>query len=119
MMTDLSSINQQGAASEMMMKRQFEAAQSKVNQAATSGNKSQMEISARKSAEEFEAMFLTQMLQPMFENIEVNGGMGGGHAEKMFRTMMVDEMGKGMARSGGIGLSDSIYKEILKMQEAG
>jgi Rod binding domain-containing protein len=32
--------------------------------------------------------------------------------------MQVEEFGKAMARSGGIGLADSIYQQIIKMQEA-
>ena len=31
--------------------------------------------------------------------------------------MMVQEYGKAIARSGGIGIADSVQREILKMQE--
>ena len=30
---------------------------------------------------------------------------------------MVDEMGKSMAEAGGIGIADSIQREILRLQE--
>lgn len=71
----------------------------------------------RKTAEDFEAFFLGQMLQPMFANISPEAPFGGGHAEKMWQGLMVDEMGKAMSRAGGIGLADSIHREILKLQE--
>ena len=73
---------------------------------------------AAKIAEDFEAFFLGQMLQPMFEGLEAAPPFGGGHAEKIWRTMMVDEMGKAMAKAGGIGIADSVQREILRLQEA-
>ena len=74
-------------------------------------------VQARKVAEEFEAVFLGQMLQPMFENIEPAEPFGGSSSEKMWRTMQVEEYGKALARSGGIGIADSVFREIIKTQE--
>lgn len=71
---------------------------------------------ARKVADEFESMFIAQMLAPMFEPLETDGITGGGSAERAFRPMLVDEYAKEMAKQGGIGLSDQIYAEILRMQ---
>lgn len=73
---------------------------------------------ARKSAEEFEGMFLSQMFGHVFEGLKTDGPFGGGHAEKMYRSLMVDEYGKTMARAGGIGIADQVMKEILRNQEA-
>ena len=33
--------------------------------------------------------------------------------------MMVEQYGKSIARSGGIGIADSVEREILKLQEIG
>ena len=73
---------------------------------------------ARKVSQEFEAVFLSQMLQPMFANIKAEEPFGGGPGDEIWRSMQLDEIGKAMARSGGIGLSDFIYQQILKAQEA-
>jgi Rod binding domain-containing protein len=73
---------------------------------------------ARKAAEEFEAMFLSQMFGHIFEGIKADGAFGGGHAEKIYRSLLVDEYGKTMARAGGIGIADQVMKEILRHQEA-
>jgi len=70
-----------------------------------------------KKAEEFEAFFLSQMLQPMFQNIEAAEPFGGGNAERMWRSMQVDELGKAFAKAGGIGLAQSVMKEMLRLQE--
>ena len=71
----------------------------------------------RQTAIDFEAFFLGQILQPMFASINVEPPYGGGHAEKIWRSMMVDEIGKAMANAGGIGIADSIQREILRLQE--
>ncbi|HEY9164309.1 MAG TPA: rod-binding protein [Magnetovibrio sp.] len=71
----------------------------------------------RKTAEEFEAVYLSQMLRPMFDGIEVEAPFGGGQAEDMYRSLMVDEYGKSIAKSGGIGIADQVVREMLRMQE--
>ncbi|MEQ8602035.1 MAG: rod-binding protein [Marivibrio sp.] len=73
---------------------------------------------AREAAVDFEAVFLTQMLKPMFDEIDADGPFGGGQAEAINRDMLVDEYGQMLARSGGVGLADKIMSEILKMQES-
>lgn len=72
---------------------------------------------AREAAESFEAIFISQMLAPMFESLPSDGPFGGGHAEKIFRSMQVEELGKAIAGSGGLGIADSVMREILKAQE--
>ena len=72
----------------------------------------------RKAAEDFEAVFVSQMLAPMFKGISTDGLFGGGHAEQVWRSMMVDEMGKSVAANGSIGLADSIEAHLLRLQEA-
>ena len=72
---------------------------------------------AQRVGREFEQMFLSQMLQPMFEGIEPDKNFGGGYAEKTMRSLQLDEFAKGMAKSGGIGLSNAIARDIIRMQE--
>ncbi len=76
------------------------------------------EEQARKIARDFESFFLSQMLQPMFRDTAPEAPFSGGAGEDAWRSMQVDEYGKAIARSGGIGISDMIYREILKSQEA-
>ena len=71
----------------------------------------------RKTAQEFEASFLSQMLQPMFANLSAAKPFGGGTGEDMWRSLQVDEYGKAIAQKGGIGLADSVFREMLKLQE--
>lgn len=71
---------------------------------------------AKKVAEEFESMFIAQMLAPMFESLDTDGPFGGGSAERAFRPMLIEEYAKQMSAQGGIGISDQVYTEILRLQ---
>jgi Rod binding domain-containing protein len=71
---------------------------------------------AKAVAEQFERMFISEMLAPMFQGIETDGPMGGGNAEATFRPMLIDQYADAIAKGGGIGIADSVLKEILRMQ---
>jgi len=72
----------------------------------------------RQVAEEFEAVFLAQMTEQMMgESTEAS--FGGGPGESAFKSMLNEEYAKVMAKSGGIGLADSLAREILALQESG
>ena len=70
----------------------------------------------RRTAQDFEATFLAQMLRPMFEGLSTEAPFGGGHAEETWRGFMIDEMGKQISRAGGIGLADQVMAEMIRMQ---
>ncbi|MEJ0027510.1 MAG: rod-binding protein [Rhizomicrobium sp.] len=72
---------------------------------------------AKKAAEQFESVFITQFVGEMFNGISTDGPFGGGQGESMFRSLLMDEYGKQMAAQGGFGLSDAIQRELLKTQE--
>ena len=72
---------------------------------------------ARQAAEEFEAVFLSQMLEGMFQQTEQDSAFGGGPGEKAFSGILHEEYAKVMSQSGGIGLADRLTAEILKFQE--
>ena len=71
----------------------------------------------RHAAEEFEAVFLSQMLGHMFSGIRTDGFFGGGQSEGMFRSLMINEYGRLISQSGGIGIADAVMAEMLEMQE--
>lgn len=75
------------------------------------------QLAARRTAEEFESVFLAQFAQTLFSGVKSDGPFGGGPAEDMFKSLLAGEYGKTMARSGGIGIADTVYREILKSQE--
>lgn len=75
------------------------------------------ERKARETAESFEAVFLSQILKSMSIGLKSDGPFGGGHSEEIFQDVMNEEIAKQIARNGGVGLSDAVYREILKTQE--
>lgn len=72
---------------------------------------------ARKTADEFEAMFLTQMLEHMSSGIKTDGPFGGGQGEAMFRSLMNQEYADMLSKRGGVGIADHVYRQILALQE--
>lgn len=71
----------------------------------------------RQAAEDFEAMFISQMLAPVFAELGQDELFGGGPGTQVYRSMMVQEYGKAIARSGGLGIAASVEREMLKLQE--
>jgi Rod binding domain-containing protein len=106
----LSNSNGQAQASKLS------AAKASLELARTNGGD---EKAAREAAEQFEAVFISQFLAPMFETVSTEGPFGGGHAESVYRGFMVEEIGKAVAKNGGFGIADTVYGEILRMQSGG
>ncbi len=79
--------------------------------------KTAKELSAKRAADEFEAIFISQMLKSMSVGVKTDGMFGGGQSEAIYKDLMNEELGKVMTSKGGIGMSDAIYREILKNQE--
>jgi flagellar protein FlgJ len=72
-----------------------------------------------KAAQEFEAMFITEMFGHVFNAMDIDETFGGGRGEEIFRGLMVQEYGKMMSHNGtGIGIAKDIKAALLKMQEA-
>lgn len=73
--------------------------------------------SGDRAAQDFEAMFMTQMLEPMFQGLDVDPTFGGGHGEKIMRTFLLQEYGKIIAKSGHLGIAASVKSEMIRAQE--
>jgi Rod binding domain-containing protein len=83
----------------------------------TLATKNKKDAEFDKAAKEFVSMFISEMLSHMFSTTEVDPMFGGGQSEEIWRDMMVEEYSKNIAASGGIGLSDAIKAQMIKMQE--
>lgn len=69
-----------------------------------------------RAAQEFESVFIGEMLAPMFEGIDTEGLGGGGIGEEMFRPMLIERYAEAIAHAGGIGVAQSIVAEFTRMQ---
>lgn len=72
------------------------------------------------SAKQYEAVFVTQMLNSMFENVDFSPmSEGSSAAEDTYKGMMMTEYGKSLSVKGpGIGLAPSLYSALLQRQIA-
>lgn len=68
-------------------------------------------------ASDFEAQFISQMLENMFATVDTKESLGGDESEDVYRSMLVDEYGKVISRAGGIGVADHVKREMLRLQE--
>lgn len=72
---------------------------------------------ARATAEQFEGVFLNQMLSAMFEGVGDNDIFSGGYAEETYRGLLTETYADTLTKAGGIGIADSIMRELISLQE--
>lgn len=75
------------------------------------------DAAARKTARDFEAVFIGQMTQMMMETAQPEGDFSGGHGEEMFRGVLAEQLGTAIAKRGGIGLAPSVLDQIIRLQK--
>ena len=80
--------------------------QNKVQQQVKQGSK------LYKACQDFEAIFIKQMLNVMRKTIKKSGLLDGGFAEEVFEDMLYDEYAKRMSENAHFGLSDTLYKQL-------
>ncbi|MFA7276532.1 MAG: rod-binding protein [Pseudobdellovibrionaceae bacterium] len=73
---------------------------------------------AAQAAQDFEAVFIAEMLKPVFDSVEVDPLFGGGKGEEVFRGLLEQEYAKIIAKQGGIGLADDVMRDLIKAQES-
>lgn len=69
------------------------------------------------AAKDFEAMFVTEMMKPMFEGLEVDENFGGGKGEEIFQGFLREQYGKMIAETGQLGIGDIVKQQMIEMQE--
>jgi flagellar protein FlgJ len=77
-----------------------------------------MATATRRTAEEFEAVFLSSIMQTLFSGVATDSVFGGGQTESVYRSMLLQEYGKAATQRGGIGIADAVQREMLRLQEA-
>jgi flagellar protein FlgJ len=89
-----------------------------VSASRTPGTTTPLEAKARRTAHEFETMFLEQSLDRVFSSDAKEGPLGeNGTGGSVYRSMLVKEYAGLIVRSGGVGIGDQVYREIMRMQE--
>ena len=74
----------------------------------------------KKTADDFESMFLEQMVDRLTQSSETEGPLGeNGTGGSVWRSMLSNEYAKSIAKSGGVGISDQIMRSMIQMQAGG
>jgi len=92
---------------------QREVVASSIKNASRSKDEEQIDAVSK----DFEAMFITEMMKPMFEGIKPDPMFGGGKTEEVFNGILLQEYGKMMAETGQIGIADNIKDQLIRLQE--
>ncbi len=71
-------------------------------------------LSPKQVAQEFESLFLAQLLTIMQESVESSDLLEGGPGKEIYLAMMNQEMGRALAAGGGVGLSRLIEPYLSK-----
>ena len=69
------------------------------------------------ASQDFESMFLSQMLEQMFGDSLGTESFGDEETHEIYKGLMVDEYGKIITKNGGIGIAGFVKQELLKLQE--
>lgn len=74
----------------------------------------------KNTAQQFESVFLTNMLEEMFAGIQEQEGplgTGAGPGQSAWRSMLTEEYANTIAKSGGVGVADHVQRELIALQE--
>lgn len=69
------------------------------------------------AAKNFESVFATEMLKPMFADTADGGPYGGGQGEKIFNSMQLTQFGKMIGQNDSLGIAQTIKGDLLRLQE--
>jgi flagellar protein FlgJ len=74
---------------------------------------------AKKQADDFETMFLEQVTQQIMAAPQGSEGPLGenGIGGDVYKSQLTQEYAKQIQKAGGLGLSDSILRDLLRVQE--
>jgi flagellar protein FlgJ len=67
-----------------------------------------------KACQEFESIFIHQMMKTMRQTVPQTGFMGEGMERNIFQALFDEEMSKTIGRSGRLGLGKVIYNQMMR-----
>ena len=82
-----------------------------------SGVKEIDEGKLKKACEDFESIFISQLLKVMRQTIPKSGLLDGGSQQDAYLSLFDEELSKSLAKKGGIGLGKILYQNIMKHEK--
>ncbi|MDD9912617.1 MAG: rod-binding protein [Alphaproteobacteria bacterium] len=71
----------------------------------------------RQAADDFESFYLYQVMELMVPEVDKDAMFSGGFGEEMFQHELNKEIANAITDRGGIGISDHIFNQLVKLQE--
>jgi len=71
----------------------------------------------REAAQQFESLFVSQLMKSMRATVPKSQLFGSGSGESMFREMLDQEFAGRVAESGGIGIGEMLYRQLSSNQK--
>ena len=71
---------------------------------------------ARRTATDFEAMFLNSMFSQMTSGLKGEGPFGDTPGTGVWRSMLTEQYSKSFAKAGGVGISNEVYRTLILQQ---
>jgi flagellar protein FlgJ len=68
----------------------------------------------RKTARDFESIFMAQVLKGMRETVQKEDMFHGGPGEDLFEGMLDEEIAKRMAMQGSVGIGEMLYRDLSR-----
>ncbi len=81
-------------------------------EASAAPSQAKEEARLKKACQEFEQLFLTQMMAQMRKTVPKGGVLSGGQQEEMFQGMLDKERAKSWAQEGGVGLANMLFQQM-------
>ena len=66
----------------------------------------------REVSEEFEAIFVKQLLDSMRNTVQKSGLVDGGFAEQIYEDMLYDEYAQTISKTNSFGIAEMIYNQL-------
>jgi Rod binding domain-containing protein len=89
---------------------------SSVDELAEDGGKARKDLEIKKSATQFEALLLQQMMKEMWNAVPKDGMLSGSREEELFRDMLNETLASSVAEQQSVGIKDIVMKEMQKRQ---
>lgn len=85
----------------------------------TPKNHAPIDKRAWKTAQDFESVYLSTMIGQMMSNLSGDGPLAAeGAGGDAWRGMLTEEMAKTISLAGGVGITQSIYSELIRLQSS-
>jgi peptidoglycan hydrolase FlgJ len=65
-----------------------------------------------KQCQDFESIFVKQMLDSMNQTIDKSGMLDNGMGQDIFNDMLYDEYAKSMSKTANFGIADTMYRQL-------